>query len=320
VTPEFPVTLREYYVNNIVDLSSDFNLSPKTITVGQTIDLKGLAYLIAGATYRSSDGNIHQVTKDDLTWSITSGGSYGHLSGSSLVGDAVGTVTVRATLPAAKTMGSDIVRTVNITVTKPPYPDTVTLRIFKIKESGDPYNDKVTDVVLTYRDQSFSDSVKRTGHTGIRWADGDKDLTWKSDFEKHYLSSHAFYRYSDLNLEDGDYVDITVHWYADRSGVTGYNVFFYEGDSRVRGYTNPWDWNPTGSARKERNLIFYLDFEYVYDNFLLPMNGKVQGNKGDAGVKEVIPIYYSSYRNLGAIMKAQGVGNAPKADNSDITH
>jgi hypothetical protein len=317
-TSEFPVTLREHFANNIVDLESDFHVNQKTITVGETVDLKDLAYLFPGATY-SSSGNIYEITKNDLTWTIVSGGGNGNLNGSSLTGTAVGTIRVQATLPAAKNMGTQIIRTADITVTKPPYPSVVTLRLFKIKESGDPYNDKVTRIVLVPRTASYSTAVKSTGHTGLRWADGDKDVTFKSAFEKHYLSGLTSYNeYTDLNLKDGNYVDIGIQWPV--NGATGYDIFFYEGDSRIRGYTNPWDWNPTGTDRKEKNLVFYLDFEYVYDRFLLPMNGKVQGLKGNAGVQEVIPIYYSSYRNLGAIMKSQGLGNPPLADNTDITH
>jgi hypothetical protein len=310
------VTMREVYHNNITELDSDFHINPTTITVGQTIDLKDLTYLLPGATRINNE----PITKDDLVWTIVSGnGTLGN-NGSLLTGAAVGSVVVRATLPADKNVGERVVKEATITVTNAPHPSNVTLRLFKIKEDGDSYNDTITRVILVPRTEYYGEAVKSTGYTGRKWADGTKDVTYKSDFETYYLSALSSYQEYILSpgLADGEYKDISVPWPS--NGATGYDVFFVEGDNRVRSYTNPWTYNPTLADRYNRNLLFHLDFSYVYDHFLLPMKGKLEATKGDVDALEVIPLYYSSYRNLSAIMKSTSVGSAPVADKTGITH
>jgi hypothetical protein len=315
----YTVTLVEHHSRPVQAGELSLEEGP-TIEVGETVSLNDLVHLPPEAMF----DNV-SLTAADLEWSIVSGASNGSLpsGGSVLTGTAAGTVTVRATLPANKNRGTQ--RTAETTITVEPasggIPNSLTLRIFKTRMSGDTYTDKITRFVLIPRNESYSEAVKRTGHTSVQWAPKNEsyDYTYKSKFEKYFLPQYPGFRDYDFSanpLEDNQYVDIVVPWPT--GGNTGYFLFFYEKDSRVRGYVNPWEWNPTGNARN-KNLGFFLDFDYLFNNQLLPMKGNKQVVKGENGAVEVIPLYYNSYQNVGTTMKAQGVGTTPVPNYDDIT-
>jgi hypothetical protein len=318
VSPDFTINLVEHHYRPVQ--STEIALTTGTVNVGGTIQLSTLVTAFpADAKYDNSP-----LTKADLVWSIENGGSYGSLSPDKLAvnGTAAGTVTVRATLSADKNRGTAVTKTTTITVTapQPSYPTSVILRIFKFDEDNKS-SDKITGLYAANAYYpSISEAVKRTGHTGTWWAKGNDSKT-KGNFEKEYMNlttyPYGWQKVTGLSISDGGYYDVSINWPV--SGHTGRNIFFIEGDNYKRGYANRYR---TESVTPEGNYVFYLDFKYIYDHYLIPMmpvNGYTEVNPNTPGAVYVVPIYYNSYRNVGAIMKSRGVGYAPVADYSDLT-
>jgi hypothetical protein len=319
ISPEFPITLVEHHFRPVQP--GEITLKTGEIKVNETISLNTL---VTGFPSAAVYDNV-PLTVADLVWSIDSGSGYGSLSSDklALTGTAAGMVLLRATLPAGKNLENEITATttINVQALPPVYPKQVTLRVFKVREADDSFQDTIVGIyagMASYPDAylpSVTEAIKRSGHTGLAWANESEDVTHFSKFKTYYLLKYYqnAYRYFDnLNIADGGYADITIDW--PDNGYTGYNLFFNEGDSRVRGYVTPYELDPPQS----KNYVFYLDFKYVYDNCLLPMIGNKEANDGDLGAMKVIPIYYNSYRNVGATMKSRGVGNAPVADYTGI--
>jgi hypothetical protein len=310
VSGELAVSLREIISNNVVDLPGDFWLDTASLEVGQSVDLKTLAHLPAGAT-RYVNGSVEYITANDLTWKIT-GGSGASLSGSSLTGTAAGTVTIQATLPADKNQGEPLTRTQTITITAPvppppTYPANFTLRIIKLNNSD--YVSQIALVPVT--GDTYGAAIHRTGHTKVRWAfgSGTGGVTKFAEFKKAYPQAQ-YIAITKLDKEN-DWTNVIIDWPA--GNVTGYNVFFIEGDTRVRGYVNPGQLNPD----QDENFLFFLRPDYLYDNFRMWMNGYKRAEPNSSGSLYVIPIGYDSYYNTSSIMKEDQVGKRPIHDLSD---
>jgi hypothetical protein len=314
ISGEFTINLVEHHYKPVQ--STDITLTTGAINVGGTIQLSTLVTAFpADAKYDNSS-----LTAADLVWSIVNGASSGTLDASNvLTGTAAGTVTVRATMPADKNRGIVATRDTTITVTapQPSYPTALTIRIFKMDEDNKS-SDKITGLYAANAYYpSISEAVKRTGHTGTWWASGNNSKT-KGNFEKEYMNyttyPYGWEKVTNISISDGNYYDVSIKWPA--TGHTGRNIFFIEGDNYKRGYTNPYR---TKSATPIENYVFYLDFKYVYDHYLIPMTGYTQANPNTPGAVYVVPIYYNSYRNVAAIMKSKGVGYAPVADYGTLT-
>jgi hypothetical protein len=301
---------------------ADFSFNSTSLNVGQSINLKTLAHLPANAVrYVEVNGNAstQSITINDLTWLIVSGGSSASLSGSVLTGTAVGTVTVRATLPANKNGGLELIRNQTITITSPvappppppTYPSTFTLRIIKLNGASDHVSQiALIPVPAADSKHNYNDAIYRTGHTKIQWAMDGNDITHLANFKKTAPANTQYISICKLSKEN-DWTNVTIPWPA--NGVIGYYLFFIEGDGRVRGYVNPGKLDP---QRKE-NFLFLLRPEYLYDNQRMWMFGVNQVAPNSLGSLYVIPIGYHSYDNTASVMKAAGVGKRPTHDLSD---
>jgi hypothetical protein len=306
---EFVVSLREFYSNNVVDLSGDFWLDSASLEVGQTIDLKTLAHFGDNFT-RYVNGSIEYITVNDLTWQAS--GSGAKLSGSTLSATATGTVTITATLPADKNLGVQLTRTQTITITVPPpppptYPDYFTLRLIKL--NGSDYVSQIALVPVT--NDTYGAAIHRTGHTKVQWAFGSGKLgvTKFKDFKAAYPQAQ-YITIAKLDKEN-DWTNVDIPWPT--GNVTGYHVFFIEGDNRVRGYVNPGRLDPD----QDENFLFFLRPDYLYDNLRMWMNEYKQAASNSSGSFYVVPIGYDSYYNTASIMKPAGVGSRPTHDLSD---
>jgi hypothetical protein len=282
---------------------NELAVANRTINVGDTLDLNTLAALPAGAKVDTAGGQW-AITVEDLSWTFTNGSGTAGLSGKILTGTTAGQVTVTATLPAAKNDGNAVSKSATITV-KATHPDYLTLRIIKLNATDD-----VSQIVLveTGAGASYGPQIKATGHTNVRWVNSGttKGAETKVDgfTATHYGDSAKYYSISKLD-KDGDYADITIPW-----SVRGYNLFFIEGDGRVRGYVNPGALDPNW----DKNFLFFLHPETLYGSYRLWMKGDKQAVAGTAGAVQVVPIGYNSYYNTASIMKAEGTGKRPKHD------
>jgi hypothetical protein len=317
------VTLQEIYVNNILASSPGFALSNATIEVGQTIDLKDLVTLPAGATYLDSSNALQPITKEHLTWKINGT----TLPGSSFTGVSTGKVPITVTLPANKNQvypnpGVEVTKTATLTVNPPPHPSTFTLRIIKMNNTSD----KIKGAYAVPVTAAYGENILKTGRTKINWALGGTNttgVTVDDAFQSKYLpgfpgwKSYVFSFYNPYYVND--YTDLELPWPTD--GNTGYNLFLLEGDNRVRGYVNPGALDPP----QKNNFLFYIDAQYVYDHYRLAMtmrsdykDGHLQADPNKTSeYKMVIPIGYDSYYNIASIMKAAGVGQRPTSDTTD---
>jgi hypothetical protein len=309
-----PVTLVEHH-SKLVG-SGQLSVADNTdIFVGDNLDLASIATIsLSGAyldyPYTTQPGSI---TKDDLVWSITSGSSYATLNGGILRGTAAGSVTVRATLPANKNGGTEVSATGTVTV-KAVTPATFTLRIIKQNDS-----DYVSQIALVPVNVNYSNAIYSTGRTKVRWAfgSGKKGITTLSEFKKAAASFPGITYTGIAKLDKtNDWTDVTIEWPTDTkwpAGTTGFNIFFIEGDSRVRGYVNPGQLDPD----QDKNFLFYLRPAYLYDNYRLWMKADKQANANASDAFQRIPIGYDSNKNTASVMKAQGVGKQPRHDLSD---
>jgi hypothetical protein len=313
---DFDVTLVEHH-SRLVG-SGELTATNTTITVGEQLDLRTLAGLPSGAYIDLPNSTPGAITANDLTWQITSVGNYGSLSGATLTGTSAGTVTVQATLPAAKNGGSGPLTATGTITVKAQTPANFTLRIIKQNTS-----DYVSQIILvpvpTALDVPYYNaSIYRTGHTKVLWATtgtGRKDTTYIEGFKAAYpAAQYPNVLYINIAKLDttNDWADVSIPWPT--GDVVGYNLFFIEGDSRVRGYVNPGQLDPA----LNKNFIFYLRLDYLYNNNRLWMNTYKQAAPNAAGAIEVVPIGYDSYYNTASIMKAAGVGNKPTHDLSDF--
>jgi hypothetical protein len=313
----FTVTLEEH--NSRFVEPGEITAAAATIQVGQSLDLAALLTLPADA-YADPPGSPvpgGPITAADLGWAIYGGSGQGTLSGagdSTITGTAAGQVLVRATLPVEKNggqFGNSVTAQTVITVT-PITPATFTLRVIKLNGS-----DYVSQIALVPRVETYSSGIYSTGHTAVKWADsftyGGKDPSWKNSFQE-FLKQFPDSQILTITKVDkeGDYTDITITWPS--GAYNGYNLFFIEGDSRVRGYVNPGKLDPP----KDKNFLFFLRPDYLYANSRIWMKGDKEAAPNSAGAVEVIPIGYNSYYNTTSVMKPAGVGKRPTHDLSDF--
>jgi hypothetical protein len=307
------VTLQEHH-SRLVG-TGELTVTTKTITVGEQLDLGTLASLPSGAYIDLPNSTPGAITAADLIWQITNGGSNGSLSGATLTGDAAGTVTVQATLPADKNGGSGPLTATGTITVKAQTPANLSLRIIKLNSSD--YVSQIILVPVPTALDPYNASIYRTGHTKVLWAEkfGTTDTTRIEGFKARYpATQYPNVLYINIAKLDttNDWADVTIPWPT--GDIVGYNLFFIEGDSRVRGYVNPGQLDPV----LNKNFIFYLRPDYLYNYNRLWMNTYVQAAPNTAGAVEVVPIGYDSYYNTTSIMKSAGVGNRPTHDLSDF--
>jgi hypothetical protein len=323
---EFTVTLQEH--NSRLVGQGELVIAPASVQIGKTIDLNTLVTLPRDAYVDVADPLVSKgaITTADLTWEFVSSSSsiLATLSGSQLTGTSAGTVNIKATLPAAKNGqligGTAITARGVITITTPPpaYPQQFTLRL--IKTGG---SDSVVQIALVpVSGNPHNLATSRTGHTKIPWAHQflhngvdpshrDSFMRWLTRYKGVKIISIANF------AKVKDWVDVTIDWPT--GSATGYYLFFIEGDNRVRGYANPGTLDPA----KDKNFLFYLRPDYLYDNYRLSMgttkaNGNKQVNSLTTPHHRVIPIGYDSWNNTASIMKPMGVDNQPSHDLSDF--
>jgi hypothetical protein len=321
---EFTVTLEEH--NSRLVGPGELTVKPATIQVGQSLDLISLAVLPSNAYFDGTNPLVPKgpITAADLTWEILSGSGYASLAGNLITGTSAGTVNVRATLPAARNGqslgGTAVTATGLITVVAPTpvYPPQFTLRL--IKTGG---SDSVTQLVLVpvTRD-TYSQAIHRTGHTRVQWAHQfvykAQDPSHKNSFMQMLKQYSGVQTISITNFaRDKDWVDVAIDWPA--GNITGYHVFFIEGDNRVRGYVNPGTLDPA----KDKNFLFFLRPDLLYSDYALPMGTtKTDGykvvNPLTTAFRFVIPIGYDSWNNTASVMKSKGIGAQPAHDLSDF--
>jgi hypothetical protein len=279
-----------------VAVQNELKVADYTINLGAAKDLRELVTLPAGANI-----NGVAITSSDLTWTITGGAGGGTLSETGnrkFTATAGGPVSIRATLPAAKNGGTQVTADATITVT---HPANLTLRFIKVDGS-----DYISTVALLPTDQtSFpGPSAASRGFTRQTWADGvSPNPTYKSGFKKLYENTNiGYYGIDKIKGSKWEYADLTVPWPS--SPNVGYFLFFVEGDSRVRGYTNPGSLDPA----LKYNFLFYLRFDALTP---LWMDGVIEASPESLGALWVVPIGYDSGDNQASIMSSQGVGNRP---------
>ncbi|MDR2070820.1 MAG: hypothetical protein LBP81_05335 [Treponema sp.] len=204
-------------------------------------------------------------------------------------------------------------------------PATFTLRIIRMPKSID----TITQIaVVPVMNDGYHEGVYRTGHTGKKWTslNGEtpdetrrlKDFQAMYPQAQYYPMQKSYGGTSSVLANDYNWADVTINWPA--KSVTGYYIFFIEGDGRIRGYANPGQLDP----KKEENYLFFVRPDYVYKHFLLPMgttidNGSTEVNPKTTAYKEVIPIGYQSYYNLSSILKSTGVWGIPRFDQGNLT-
>jgi hypothetical protein len=315
VTANFSVLLAEHNTRPVQ--SGELTVSNAEITVGQTLDLASLVTLPPGAQVALPNSLPKSITADDLSWQIVSGSGYGSLpsNSSSLTGTAAGYITVQATLPLDKNGGAGIGTVVTATGTitvKALTPDNFTLRIIKLNASD--YVSQIALVPVT--SDPYSTAIHGTGHTNERWAFGTgskKGVTKIDEFKTSPNGIAATYYTLAKKLDsENDWVDITLPWPT--GNVTGYRLFFIEGDSRVRGYVNPGQLDPD----QDENFLFFLRPDVLYNNYRLWMAKEKEVTEGSTDARKVIPIGYHSHDNTASIMKSQGVTKRPRHDLSDF--
>jgi hypothetical protein len=287
------VTLRE--INSRPVVFGELTVTGKTITVGETFNMNVQASLPANASAEDVT-----ITKDDLTWTFVSGSGGTINASGSVTGTAVGTFTVRATLPSAKNAGQgDVWAEAVVNVTAKPHPDYLTLRVIHTNNKSD----KLTYVALLPIQASYSQAVRNSGYTGVQFT-GSQDPSFLSVFKKWFPTA-TYYSTSNLYSE-WTYVDITIPWPS--APNTGYYLWFVEGDNRVRGYS------VTGKVAppKSDNYYFYLDAETV-QHFVIPMVGLYETTAANAAGRMVLPIGYDTHANFSRILKSRGVGVVPWA-------
>jgi hypothetical protein len=313
-TVTLPVTLVEYN-SRPVAASGELSVANASIALNATIDLNTLVTL--PAAYINTNGVTVPITAADLIWSLPSGPGTGNgtLSGSNFTGTLSGAVGVLATLPAAKNNGVEVVAAGIITVETPPppppaHPASLTFRIFKTNNSD--YVREIALLPVSVSDDagypaSLISLIRQTGHSNYAWANRTPDPTYRSNFV-NWLSPYGLQLKGIVKLDStGDYADVTIPWPT--GSTVGYNLFFIEGDSRVRGYVRPAKLDPP----KASNYVFYLNFDTV-KNYIIPMKGAYEAAPGTAGAVNVVGIAYNSHDNNAAILKSAGVGKIPNYD------
>jgi hypothetical protein len=305
---EFTVTLEEH--NSRLVEQGELKVGSAAIQIGQSLNLGTLATLPAKASVDSPDPQVppNPIAAEDLTWTIYGGTGKGTLSGATITGTSDGTVLVRATLPAARngqSIGGTTVTAEGVITVNPSTSSTITLRIIKLNDT-----DYVNRIVLVPRTSNYTNTVYRTGHTKAQWALNGTDPTFKAGFQKLYPNAR-YYTIKKLD-KTGDWADISIPWPA--NSATGYDIFFIEGDSRIRGYANPGVLSPP----RKNNFLFFLYPEYLYPGYLMRMNGTKQADDASKVWPSVLPIGYDSYNNTASIMKSKGVGVQPAHDLSDF--
>jgi hypothetical protein len=323
-TAEFDVTLQEH--NSRLVSQGELKITSAAIMIGEKIDLNSLVTLPSNARIDTSDPLVStgSITAADLSWEILEGGSYAGLSGSELTGISAGMVNIKATLPAARngqSIGGTTVTAkgiIVVAVPPPVRPNQFTLRL--IKTGG---SDSVTQIVLIpVSGDTYPLAIHRTGHTRVQWANQfvykGQDPSHKNSFMEWLKQFSGVKTISITNFaREKDWVDVAIDWPT--GNITGYHIFFIEGDNRVRGYANPGTLDPA----KDKNFMFFLQPDYLYDNYLLPMgttktNGYKQVNPSTTAFRQVIPIGYDSWNNTTSIMKSRGVDTQPLHDLSDF--
>jgi hypothetical protein len=126
----------------------------------------------------------------------------------------------------------------------PPPPQATTFDLTIV--FGEPSNDTLAGIA--YRPISRS-GVPFNGRTGIAWATATNSLTYKSYFLKHINPTVTPIYFSPKIPSSGGTKTVTLDNVAG-----GYDIFFIEGDGRVRGYSNTFVTAPN----KNDNMLFYI--------------------------------------------------------------
>jgi hypothetical protein len=325
VSPAFEVTLVEHH-SRLVQ-AHEFSLVSAAIPHKGTINLSTLARLPADAM----NDNI-PITAADLAWEIIAGGTgSGSLSGAVLTGSSPGTLMVRATLSAEKNFGTARTAVTTVTVQDPPVvvPSAVTLRIISMlrpKDNGEWDSVKQIAIVPVYGDL-YNAEVYKTGYTRDRWVFGTPTGLYKavsaSEFDKFVVEPYRIYTLSRYNAPgshpingENEWADVTV---PVTSGMTGFYIYFIEGDNEVRGYVNPGKLDPP----IENNYKFYVRLDYVVKNYMLDMgvtqfSGHLEANPAYGQTLRVIPISYEDWNNVPSIMVSAGVGKKPRPNYAGV--
>jgi hypothetical protein len=318
VSPQFEVTLVEHHSRPIQ--SQELKLLPTTIPYQGTINLSTLALLPADAM----NDNV-PVTAADLSWEIIAGSTGGgSLSDAVLTGSSPGTLMIRATLPANKNSGTALTATTTVVVQDPPVviPSAVTLRILSVlrpKDKGEWDSVQQIAIVPVYGDH-YNDEVYETGYTKDRWVfktpTGPYNAVSANEFDKFIVDPYRIYTLSRYNAPgshpingENEWADVTI---SVRPGMTGFYIYFFEGDGEVRGYANPGKLSPP----IEQNYKFYLRLDYAVKNLTLdmgvtPFGGHLEADPATGPTLRVIPISYEDWNNVPSLMVSAGVGKKP---------
>ena len=343
-TQTFTITLKysDTNVDNPVMDRSGIGLTTGTVQVGDTLNL---LTLFTGFTPANPHYGGRPIVSTDLVWSIDSGGSFASLSGRNLTGVAAGTVTVRATLPDSVN-GIMVFNTTTITVTPPPLPSTVLVRVLLLNKS-----DGIRHLALApsglgpnpsllYQDDICTDGshgvttgmphlapgakIGSTGHTDIRWAytindhrlglgmwEGGRD---DGDFKTRIYTDAVLYPVDIPSSATVKHKDVTVIVPPDGSG---YWLWLVEYDNHfVRATTHPLDGN---SPKPEFEKLFYFDPVFLAENHAIWLDSNnVQRAPNTPGAQLVIPIGYHTHDNTTSIMKPRGIGQKPIHDASSV--
>ncbi|MDR2500359.1 MAG: hypothetical protein LBD37_04685 [Treponema sp.] len=274
-------------VNKVTGITWD--APSATVGAGDSINLA------SKATINPSNAHINNVpiTVNDIQWSIVSGGDKGSLSGVSnqvfTAGNAGGTVTVTATLPAAYTSsGNAITQNITVTILPPPPPPTRVIRVMNWATT-----DTLKRVVFVPTNNAYSEDLYLTGHTAEAWATKQYNTYYDSKKNDSFINLPFIKDNPDvLNITLGSglknsFMDITVP-------KGRYYVFFVEGDGRTRGYCNP----PTIDPPYGNNYRFLVDTDKIKDYYFVGMAEKPEGTAGGA---YCLPIFYHSNYNVADI-------------------
>jgi hypothetical protein len=341
-TKVFTITLRysDTNVDNPVVSGSGIGLTSGTVQVGNTLDL---LTLFTGFTPANPHYGGRPIVSTDLVWSIVSGGAYGSLSGRNLTGTAAGTVSVRATLPASVN-GTAVSNTTTVTVTPPPLPSSVLVRVLLLNKSDGirhlalaPSGLGPNPSLMYQDDECYEGSngvtagmphlapgakIGSTGHTTIRWAFSTDDHrlglgAWdggrsEGNFKIGIYTNAVLYP---VNIGGSDTVkhrDVAVPVPVDGSG---YWLWLVEYDNHfVRATTHPLDGS---SPKPEFEKLFYFDPVFLAENHAIWLDSNnVQRAPNTPGAQLVIPVGYHTHDNTTSIMKPRGIGLKPLHDAS----
>ena len=299
------------YIKSDIDITLTYQYAPIIpkpvtsigVTGGNLVLVKDSSYnLTQKVQINPSDAQIGGVpiTANNLVWTVLAGGSgnvtQSGTNGQVITAAAVGTLTMRGTLPAASNgTGGEKFADISVQIIEPP-----NRRVRIIHRNS---NDSIESVAFipvppgdigTYWGSHFPTykcvngstcngmHIFQTGHTGRVWPNGAAD-TYLSGFQTRYPNAD----YRGLNIKN-TWKDVSLP-------AGKYYVFFIEkDDKRVRGYVNPGVMDPATNS----NFFFYLDTEQIEDRYFI---GREEKPSTTFGGSWCIPIFYESYYNIADI-------------------